>query len=131
MSLLRSALASLAATAATVLIFTLALGTSGCGRQDEPAPRPAFRSETWSIGTSMLPAFAIVERIGLEHCRYKDLKPGDTVIYWHAETRQYIHHRLVERDDRTNRWRTRGDSNPGRDTGIMTADEFEGRTHKL
>ena len=131
MSLLRAALASFAATAATVLIFTLALGTGGCGRQPEPVARPPFRSETWSIGTSMLPAFAVVERVQLEHCRFTDLVPGDTVIYWHDQTRQYVHHRLDRRDDRTNRWITRGDNNPGQDTGLMLSNEFIGRTHKL
>lgn len=126
--------------AAAVLVCTGAvlLGLlGGCGKQPVDSGRratpgrPTYIAETLSIGNSMLPTFNQVERVRLELCAYGDLAARDTVIFWHDRTSQYVHHRLIERDATTNRWITRGDNNQGRDTGLMTADEFIGRTHKL
>jgi hypothetical protein len=109
----------------------------GCGKQPTESGRqitpgrPTYTAETLSVGQSMLPNFGEVERVRLELCAYSDLAARDTVIFWHDRTRQYVHHRLIERDAVTNRWITRGVNNRGADTGLMTADEFIGRTHKL
>ena len=79
----------------------------------------------------MLPTFAASEVVTIEHCDFSDLRPGDTVIYWHGGVRGYIHHRVFQRDEVTNRWKTKGDNNAGMDTGLLTRDVFVGRTHKF
>lgn len=112
----------------------IAAALSGCG--DRPSARewaekrPPFTATAISVGRSMLPTFGVFEQVRLELCRYSDLGAGDTVIYWHDGTRQYIHHRLQYRGPE-GRWITAGDNNPAHDTGLFTADEFVGRTHKL
>lgn len=79
----------------------------------------------------MLPTFSVVEMVALELCSFDDLRPGDTVIYWHDGISSYVHHRLILREDTTNRWKAKGDNNAGLDTGLVTRDVFVGRTHKL
>jgi hypothetical protein len=115
------------------LLPALALLFTGCGRDSRSeAPRPPLRVHVLSTGTSMLPTFSERETVALDiGTRFSDLQPGDTVIFWHGETRQYVHHRLSHRDTIDGRWHTYGDNNPGRDWGRFTADEFIGRTHKL
>lgn len=93
--------------------------------------RPVFIGMARTVGSSMLPTFGVSETVGLELCAFGDLRGNDTVIYWHSETQQWVHHRLQYRDDVSGLWITRGDHNPGQDTGRMTSDEFVGRTHKM
>lgn len=106
---------------------------TGCGKPQTPAApaRPAFVAMAQSAGTSMLPLFAERETVALELCRFSDLAPGNTVIFWHDGTQQYVHHELWFRNERDGRWHTRGINNPRLDTGRMTSDEFVGRTRKL
>lgn len=106
---------------------------AGCGRQEQSTQsnRPAFRAMALTTGSSMLPTFAESEVVTIELCKMSDLRAGDTVIFWHDGIAGYVHHRLVRRDDTTNRWITKGDNNQFQDRGLMTADEFVGRTHKF
>lgn len=113
-----------------LIALQVALLMTGCNRQAEPA-RPVFTAMANSAGTSMQPTFAEREVVALELCPWDELRTGDTVIYWHDLTGQYIHHRIDSYDRNSGRWITRGDNNPGQDTGRMTSDEFIGRTHKL
>lgn len=117
------------------LLLLVAGLLAGCGKPESPSARPAdrpvFLARAETVGTSMLPTFSERETVGLELCAFSDLRPRDTVIYWHDGARQYIHHRLLYRDQTDGRWVTGGDNNPGRDSGRMTADEFIGRTRKL
>lgn len=117
----------------TVLALA-ALYFAGCGRAPDSATsadRPPLRARIVCTGSSMLPTFAVVEEVQLELCAFSDLRARDTVIFWHDQSRQWVHHRLDYRDPRDGRWVTRGDNNRGVDTGRMTSDEFAGRTHKL
>lgn len=105
---------------------------AACGQREPAAPsHPPFTTTARTVGRSMLPTFGETETVQLELCRFADLRTGDTVIYWHDGVRQFIHHRLIQRDARDGRWLTRGDNNPGQDIGRFTSDEFVGRTHKL
>ena len=79
----------------------------------------------------MLPTFGVDELVSLELCPFTELRARDTIIFWHAESGQYVHHRLVARHATDGRWVTQGDNNPTQDWGRVTADEFVGRTHKL
>lgn len=92
--------------------------------------RPVFVCQVRTNGPSMYPTFGVNETVDLELCAFGDLRGNDTVIYWHSETRQWVHHRLQYRDD-SGQWVTRGDNNGGNDRGHVTADEFVGRTHKM
>ena len=117
-------------TALSVIVGTLLVGCT----PHESAPdtsRPTFRSWVLVNGKSMLPTFAESEVVTIEHCDFSDLRPGDTVIYWHEGVRGYIHHRVFQRDELTGRWKTKGDNNAGMDTGLLTRDVFVGRTHKF
>ena len=116
-----------------VAIVLIAWSLAGCGDASAAgsAGRPAFVAQAWCKGTSMLPAFKDGEMVGVELCRFSDLHTGDTVIYWHNETKQYIHHRIFQWSDTRGRWVTKGDNNPNYDRGFMSSDEFVGRTHKL
>jgi len=111
----------------------LLLALSACSDSSKPAvaPRPVFVAEAQSIGTSMLPTFGEKEQVALELCRVEDLVPGNTIIFWHEETRQFVHHRLEHRDPTTGLFRTRGDNNPNHDRGFFTPSNFVGRTHRL
>ena len=113
--------------------FVVCALLAGCApREPKPdASRPPFRSWALVTGESMLPTFAASEVVTIEHCDFSDLRPGDTVIYWHGGVRGYIHHRVFQRDEVTNRWKTKGDNNAGMDTGLLTRDVFVGRTHKF
>ena len=108
------------------LVLLLAILLGGCGEEHK---RPHFSSIAVTYGKSMLPAFSEFEMVMLEHCKWSDLKAGDTVIYWNNEHSIFVHHRILARDKTG--WKMRGDNNPGNDVGIMTADEFVGRTHKM
>lgn len=117
-----------------LLCVATLLWPTGCAKRDAAgtaASRPAYRFTTVTTGRSMLPTFGEAEVVMVELCRFGDLRTGDTVIYWHDGTRQFVHHRLMQRDATDGRWLCRGDNNPGQDTGRFTADEFVGRTHKL
>ncbi len=92
--------------------------------------RPVFICQFRAVGNSMLPTFSADEMVLLEMCAFEDLQAGQPIIYWHTESQQYVHHRLVERDQ-TGQWLVRGDNNTGNDRGRVTADEFVGRTRKL
>lgn len=113
-------------------IVALALLLAACGRQEQPvAPeRPAFVARALCVGRSMLPTFGEREEVQIELCRYEQLQGGDTVIRWDPVLKIFIHHRLEYRNE-TGRWQTRGDNNGGSDRGVMTPEEFVGRTHKL
>lgn len=104
----------------------------GCAPSDAPKrARPALLVTVSTVGFSMLPTFANGEAVRMELCGFDDLAPGDTVIYWHEGVSAYVHHRLILREDTTNRWKAKGDNNAGLDTGLVTRDVFVGRTHKL
>ncbi len=79
----------------------------------------------------MLPTFGMSEDFALELCSFSDLKGGDTIVFWHSGVSLYVHHRLDHIDSTTGRWITRGDNNPSVDRGIVSSDQFVGRTHKL
>jgi hypothetical protein len=113
-------------------IVLLALVVAGCGKQPESpaASHPAFRARVLCVGKSMLPTYGESEWVEVEFCHYEDLRGGDTVIRWDPVLRIFVHHRLEFRNE-TGKWQTRGDNNGGSDRGVMTPDEFVGRTHKL
>lgn len=115
-----------------ILLICWGVVLSGCAKREPQAvaTRPAFVAEVNCYGTSMLPAFQDGERIRVEFCRYDDLKGGQTVIRWDGEVKLFVHHRALYRNE-TGRWVTRGDNNASVDRGVMTPEEFVGRTHKL
>lgn len=118
-------------TITRIFAVVLLLALTACPNSPRPEPRPAFVAEAQTVGASMLPTFGTNERVALELCKVSDLRVGDTVIYWHRQTNQFIHHRLMPRDPTTNLFRTRGDNNPGLDWGHFDPEGFVGRTHKL
>ncbi len=115
----------------------LAVNLAGCAKPGEAtqahqsAARPPFRSMAHVTGTSMLPAYGTDEWVNLDHVPFNELKTGDTVIYWNEQAGDYRHHRIDSWDRTTGRWIIKGDNNPNVDRGIMSPDQFEGRTSKL
>ena len=112
---------------AALLLGILLLIMAGCSKAPSPAPRPAFRALAQVAGDSMLPTFKSGDFISVEFCRFDEVASGETVIFWHDGTHAYVHHRTSHRDE-TGRWVTRGDNNPGADSGRMSAPDFVGRT---
>jgi signal peptidase I len=103
------------------------LAFAGC---EQPEGRPAFTGMALASGTSMLPTFGSPEVVSLQLCSFDDLLPGDTVVFWHDGIRDFVHHRLVRRDN-AGHWICQGDNNPNPDNVRMTREDFVGRTGKL
>jgi hypothetical protein len=81
-----------------------------------------------SKGTSMIPYFTDGEWVGLLLVDYDSLQPGQSCIYWHKETRQYVHHFTHHFDVAWNAWVMQGSNNTMPDSGRMTRAAFVGRT---
>lgn len=76
----------------------------------------------------MIPYFVDGEWVGLLLVSFDLLQPGQSCVYWHKETRQYVHHFTYRMEEGA--WLMRAASGEV-DGGRMTRAAYVGRTMKL
>jgi hypothetical protein len=84
-----------------------------------------FRDAVFCRGESMRPLFRPGDRIVFVPCRAEELRRGDVIIFTPPGHRERVVHRVVSTG--FGGIRTRGDANPGRDTGAVRQEHIVGR----
>lgn len=117
-------------TARILWLGLVALLLVGCATQ---GPLRSVPGELMvrTTGASMIPYCTDGEWVGLLLVDFDSLRENQPCIYWHRETRQFVHHFTYRYDASFGGWQMRGPNNATVDRGQMTRAAFVGRTVPL